>query len=216
MKVLILASGWIFMVLTREFFACICENIRKGWKWENGWGLVGFFFPLLWGFIYLFILKLLNFSLGVGLDDLQRFLPSLIILWLGKSIIKEIVFWDSVVLRKASVDANGFSLCIWRWSHLRRKWKPFHLLKQVNSVFSQSHLCLLNMKTLEERLLKASLAAFRSFYRSALHIQYLQHVNIYSPFARSLVYLPNFCAGVTFTSSENLLAFSALALSVEH
>lgn len=74
---------------------------------------------------------------------------------LGKSIIRDSVFWDSLIFRKAHVDANGFSFYIWRQSHLRRKLRPFHLLKQVNPVFPQSHLWLQNMKALEKRLLKA-------------------------------------------------------------
>lgn len=69
---------------------------------------------------------------------------------LGKSIIRE-SFWDSLMLGKASDDANRSSLYIWRWHHARKIKRLFHLLKQVNLAFSQSECA-----SLEKRLLKGA------------------------------------------------------------
>lgn len=66
---------------------------------------------------------------------------------LGKSIIRE-SFWDSLMLGKASGDANKSSCYI--CNHPRRKKRLFHWWKQVNPAFSQSEYA-----SLEERLLKA-------------------------------------------------------------
>lgn len=94
-----------FVALIRDFFACICENIRRNWKWGEGLGV--------WS---LFAVVFLNFQV------------------LGKNIISE-HFWDSLMVGKANSDANKSSFYIWRWNHPRRKKILFHLLKQVNPAF---------------------------------------------------------------------------------
>lgn len=108
-----------FVALIRDFFACVCENIRRNWKWGKA---------LEFGLCCCWFFKLL-----------------------GRSIIIRENFWDSLMLRRASGDANKSSFYIWRWNHPRGKKRLFHLLKQVNPAFSQAEYASLEKKVAKSR-----------------------------------------------------------------